>query len=156
MIPEVARMVVSELELSFDSLRCNLDVVDNYQQKVFDRQLLEESKYNTSFVSDRSIIDCLAYSAQHSRILPKLLKSKELQDNIKTLQQKDTIIFLLKPSKNTLSQDGVREKLDWDGIISIDAQIKLLYEMFEIRYFQINTDSAQERIKLIDSVLSLL
>lgn len=52
--------------------------------------------------------------------------------------------------------DGVRESLNWDGAVAIDAQIKFLYEMFGIRYFQINTDNMQERIRLIDSVISLV
>ena len=74
MITEVARMILSEKELHLDSLRTNLDVVDDYQSKIFSRQVEQESKFD-SFVSDRSF-DCLAYAAQHSRILPKLLKSK--------------------------------------------------------------------------------
>ena len=40
--------------------------------------------------------------------------------------------------------------------LQIDRSIKLLYEMFELRYFQINIDNMQERIRLIDSVLSLI
>lgn len=153
-VTEVARMVLSERELQLDSLRYNMDVVDDYQSQVFYRQLVEEAKYN-NFVSDRSAIDCLAYSTQHTRILPQLLNSPELQSYLPILQAADSFLFFVKPSKATLKADGVREAINWDGAVAIDAQIKLFYEMFGLRYFEINTDSMQQRIRLIDAVLSL-
>jgi len=154
-IPETARQILAQNELKIDELRCNLDVVDKYQTDVFNRQLLEEQKH-PSFVADRSLIDILAYSGQHSRILPELMKRSELQPYIDSLKLPDTILFFVRPSKLTMHSDGTREVLNWDGIISIDSCIKLFLEMFEIRYFEINTDSMQMRCKIIDSVLSLV
>ena len=153
-IPEVARMILSESEWQIDALRSDIDMANLYQQKIFYRQLLEEQKY-TSFVSDRSVIDPLAYSAQHTQILSKLMKSKELTEYIASLKSKDAFVFFVRPSKATMKQDGVRETLSWDGIVAIDAMIKLLLEMFDIRYFDINNDCMQSRIRLVDSVLSL-
>ena len=153
MITEVARMILSEKELQIDSLRYDMNLVDDYQQQIFSRQLEEESKYN-AYVSDRSF-DHLAYAAQHTRILPKLIDSPELHTYLETLRAPESIIFFVRPSKATLKVDGVREALTWDGVISIDSKIHLLLEMFSLRYFQINTDNMQERVRLIDSVLSL-
>lgn len=154
MICEVARQILSEQELQLDSLRANLDVVDDYQTKIFYRQIEQENKYQ-NFVSDRGF-DCLAYAAQYSRILPKLLNSPELQEYLTVLKDKNSFIFFVRPSKSTLHQDGVREILNWDNIISIDAMIKLLLEMFELKYFNINTDNIQERIRLIETVFAKL
>lgn len=153
MITEVARQILSEKELHLDSLRTNLDLVDDYQKAIFYRQLEEEKKF-PSYVSDRSF-DCLAYAAQHSRILAELIKTPELTEYLKVLNSSDSFIFFVRPSRATLRADGVRESLTWDGVISIDAQIKFMLEMFELRYFQINIDNMQERTRLIDSVLSL-
>lgn len=153
-ISEVARMVLSEKELQIDTLRHDMDIVDDYQSQIFYRQLQEEAKYK-EFVADRSILDCLTYSAQHSRVFPTLLKSKELAQHLPALKAPESILFFVRPSHATLKADGVREAINWDGVIAIDAQIKLLYEMFELQYFQINTDNMQERIKIIDSVLNL-
>ena len=153
MITEVARQILSEKELHLDSLRSNLDVVDNYQKDIFYRQIEEEKKYD-QFVSDRSF-DCLAYAAQHSRILNKLLNSNEMNNYINSLMSNYSYIFFVRPSRATMKDDGVRESLSWDGIIQIDAQIKFLLKMFNLRHFQINTDSMQERVQLIDAVLSL-
>lgn len=152
MITEVARTVLAEKELHLDSLRTNLDVVDDYQKHVFFRQIAEEEKYPT-FVSDRSF-DCLAYAAQHSRILPQLIADGRMDQYIEILKMPDAFIFFVRPSKATLKADGVRESLTWDGVVAIDAQIKFMLEMWQLRYFQINTDNMQERVRLIDSVLS--
>jgi predicted ATPase len=154
LITEVARMILSEQELQVDTLRYDMTLVDHYQSQVFNRQAQEEAKY-TSFVSDRSAIDALAYAGQHARILPQLLKSSLLTECLSVLREPNSILFFVRPSKATLKADGVRELLNWDGIVSIDAQIKLLLEMFYLRYFQINTDNMQERIRLIDNILSL-
>lgn len=153
MITEVARAVLSEKELHLDSLRYDMNLVDDYQNAIFYRQLEEEAK-NTKFVSDRSF-DCLAYAAQHTRIFSNLMRSKELANYIDSLRAPDSFIFFVRPSKVTLKADGVREAINWDGVVAIDAMVKLMLEMWELRYFQINIDNMQERVRLIDSILSL-
>jgi nicotinamide riboside kinase len=153
MITEVARMILSERELHLDSLRTNLDIVDQYQSDIFFRQIDEESK-QLSFVSDRSF-DCLAYAAQHSRVLPKLLHCQELHTYLEILRSPESFIFFVRPSKATMKEDGIRESLTWDGVIAIDSMIKFMLEMWGLRYFQLPIDNMQERTKVIDSILSL-
>ena len=154
MISETARMVLSEQELQIDSLRYDLDTVDRYQQQVFDRQLVEEQKH-PSFVSDRSAIDILAYSAQHARLLPSLIRSKELEGYISILRKPDVFIFFVRPSKVTLKADGVREAINWEGVVAIDAMVKFMLCMWNIPHYQINMDNMQERVRLIETVLGI-
>ena len=151
-VTEVARSVLAEKELSLKDIRINIDSADLFQEEIFYRQIKEEQKY-TSFISDRSI-DCLAYSAQHTRILSTLINSPELKEYINKLKEKESLVFFVRPCKETLAQDGVREDLDWDGVMAIDSMIKLLLEMFDIPHFQINTPNMQERVRLIDSLLN--
>lgn len=153
MITEVARAILSEKELHLDSLRTNLNVVDEYQTQIFYRQLTEETKFD-NFVSDRSL-DCLAYAAQHSRILDKLLESPKLKTYIDSLKEKEVKIFFVRPSRATLKDDGIRESITWDGVVQIDAMVKFMLQMWNLKYFQINTDNMQERVQLIDIILSL-
>jgi len=155
-IPEVARMVLSEQELQIDNIRRNLEMINKYQQEVFSKQIKEENKYGDNFVSDRCALDVLAYAAQHTSILPTLLKSQDLKDYIEKLFQKGSRIFFVRPCKSTLVQDGVRELINWEGVITIDAQIKYILESFGLSYFPIHTDNIQERIRLIDSILYTL
>lgn len=152
-ISETARMVLSEKELQIDQLRYDMDLVDQYEQEVFARQLLEETKY-PEFVSDRSALDALAYTAQHTRVVTKLLNCPDLPNYIEKLKDPDSFLFFVRPSKATLKADGVREHLTWDGVVAIDAQVKFLLEMYGVRYFQINMDNMQERVRFIDAVLS--
>jgi nicotinamide riboside kinase len=154
-ISETARMVLSEKELQIDQLRYDMNLVDQYEEEVFSRQLAEENKC-PDFVSDRSALDALAYTAQHTRVLTKLLNSSELPGYIERLKDPNSFIFFVRPSKATLKADGVREHLTWDGVIAIDAQVKFLLEMYGIRYFQINMDNMQERVRFIDAVLSTM
>lgn len=154
MITEVARAVLSEKELHLDTLRYDIKLVNEYQGAIFHRQLEEEAKH-TNYVSDRSF-DCLAYAAQHSTLLHDLLKTPELTDYLKILSDPDSFIFFVRPSKATLKADGVRESINWDGVVAIDTMVKFMLEMWNLRYFQINVDNMQERVRLIDAVLSIV
>jgi hypothetical protein len=153
MITEVARMILSEKELQLDSLRYDMELVNTYQKDIFYRQLHEEGKLD-QFVSDRSF-DCLAYGAQHSTVLPDLLQSTELTAYLASLREPGVFIFFVRPSKATLKADGVRESLNWDGVVAIDAMIKFMLCMWNLPHFQINMDNMQERVQLIDSILAL-
>lgn len=153
MIPEVARAILAEKDLQIELLRTDISLVNSYQKDVFYRQILEEKKY-TNFISDRSF-DNLAYNIQHATNFIELISSNELKEYIESLKKSDVRIFFIRPSKATLKNDGVRESVVWDGIISIDAIIKTLLQMFQLKHFQINTDNMQERIQFIDAILSL-
>lgn len=153
MITEVARMVLSEKEMHLDALRYDLDEVDFYQREIFHRQIEEEKRY-PDFVSDRSFLDCLAYSAQHTRILPELLKDPKVETQLEIMKAPGSYIFFVRPSKATLKADGVRETPVWDGVVAIDSMIKFMLEMWKLKYFQIHIDNMQERVRLVDNVIS--
>src|SRR5262249_34393067 len=54
MISEVARAVLAEMETSFDALRTDMDLVAEYQERVFQRQVAIEKQHEGRFVSDRA------------------------------------------------------------------------------------------------------
>ena len=95
-LPEIARTVLAEKELNIDSLRNNIDIVDDYQKTIFLRQIREEAVQKDSFVSDRTF-DNLAYAAQHSRVLPLLTQSVDFFAYIKSLKQNDVFMFFIRP-----------------------------------------------------------
>lgn len=155
MINEVARSVLAEKEINLDLLRTNLDLVDSYQTAIFYKQIEEEVKFD-NFISDRSVIDCLAYSGAYSRVLPQLISDNKLKCHIAKLKNEKYCIFFIRPQKSIMVSDGVREHLVWENMVSIDANIKFLLKMFDLKYFEINTPSMQERINLVDNVLELM
>lgn len=152
-LPECARMILSEQELQIDKLRSDIETVNQYEQDVFERQIKEEEK-NENFVSDRTGLDVLAYASAYSTVLINLINSSTFQHCLTTLKDPNSYIFMIKPSKSCLKQDGVREHLIWDSLIALDAQLKLLFNLFEVRYYQIDTDNMAERIRLVNAILS--
>jgi hypothetical protein len=132
MISEVARGVLAEMEAQLDALRSNLDLVDRYQQEVFERQLEAEERQGDSFVSDRAFCN-LAYAAHHSRILARIASDPRLERYMAS----------------------VRAGLAWEEVLRIDGMVKLLLEMFGVPYIPVESLAMQERVRLIERVLSL-
>lgn len=152
LLPEVARLVLAERELSMDSLRMDLDVVDSFQKEIFVRQMATEKEVR-AFVSDRCF-DNLAYAAQHSTILKDILEMDSLSDYVERMRSPSVFIFFVRPSRATMREDGVREQVDWEEVLRIDAMIKFMLEMWGLRYFLVATPGMQERARLVDAVLS--
>ena len=100
--------------------------------------------------------DNLAYAAQHSRILFDIVNTKEFKQYIEEIKSNNSIIFFIRPSKATMKNDGVRESVDWDEMIRIDAMVKMLMQINNVKYFQIDTDSMQERLMFVDSIIGLV
>lgn len=150
---ESARSVLAEKELQLDSLRSDIKLVNEYQKAVYFRQL-EVEKGKDKFVSDRSLLDCLAYCCSHSFVFNELLNKKETKKYVKMLKNNDVFIFFIRPSKVTMKEDGVRESLNWDEIVRIDAMIKLMLQMFKVPYFDIHAETMQERANLILNILN--
>lgn len=115
-----------------------------------------ESFYNDDFVSDRSLLDAIAYSIEHSTIGSTLIYSDLFKGYIKNFINKNNVIFKVNPQKSIMVQDGVREELSYEHMVKIDSYITFMLQANEIPYIQINTPNLQERIKLIDSILFYL
>ena len=153
LINEVARLLLAEKELTLSSLRSDVQLVNSYQREVLEKQISEESE-KQNFVSDRSF-DNLAYAAMHATVLHQIIRDS-VDDYIETLRDKNVVIFFIRPSRSIMDNDGVRENVEWDELIRIDAMIKFMLEMWGLRYFQINTPSMQERIRIVEAVMGLM
>lgn len=152
MITEVARAVLAEMEISLERLRTDIELVNDYQRRVFDRQVDAESKFKDGFVSDRAF-DNLAYAAEHSTILAFVMSSTKFKGYVDNLATGCTIFFV-RPHEHLLANDGVRERVEWDGVVRIDAMIKFMLEQFSLPYVSLASASMQERCHTVDLVLS--
>jgi nicotinamide riboside kinase len=150
MITEVARGVLAELELSLERLRTDIDLVNQYQRRVFQRQIETERLQKGSFVSDRAF-DNLAYAADHATIVSELLGSQEFRDYMAWIDRGQ--VFYLRPHASLLADDGVRAAVDWESVVRIDGMIKLMLEQHKVRYLPIDTPSMQERVRAVQFVL---
>ncbi len=152
MISEVARGVLAELESHLDQIRSNLDVVDRYQIKVFERQIAAEREQAASFVSDRAFCN-LAYAAHHSTVLARLCAQPSFLEYMNSVRE--GIVFFVRPHRELLSEDGVRASVAWEEVVRIDGMVKLLLEMHAVPYIPCESLSMQERVRLIERVLAL-
>lgn len=154
MITEVARGVLAELETDFIHLRTDMDQVADYQRKVFERQMATERLQERGFVSDRAF-DNLAYAAEHTTALADIMfhdGGEELRRYMDWVN--GGLVFFMRPQRELLTDDGVRAGLDWESVQRIDGMVKLLLEQYRISYLPIDTASMQERVRVVDFVLS--
>lgn len=154
MITEVARGVLAELETNFDALRTDMEMVAEYQRRVFERQMATERLQEKGFVSDRAF-DNLAYAAEHTTILADLMYHDGGHEVRKYMDWvSEGLVFFVRPQRELLRADGVRAGLDWESVVRIDGMVKLLLEQYRISYLPIDTPSMQERVRVVEFVLS--
>jgi nicotinamide riboside kinase len=150
MITEVARAVLAELETNLDQLRTDMDLVAEYQRRVFERQVHVEKTQVTGFVSDRAF-DNLAYAAEHTLVFGDLINSDDFKRYTEWVAQ--GIVFFIRPHKDLLRDDGVRAGTTWESVLRIDGMIKLMLEQHRIPYLPLESVAMQERARAVDFVL---
>jgi predicted ATPase len=150
MISEVARAVLAEMETGLDALRTDMDLVAEYQERVFARQVAVEKLHDGRFVSDRAF-DNLAYVAEHTTNAYAMMNDSRFVDYMKWV--KEGIVFFLRPHMSLLKEDGVRAGVSWDSVVRIDGMVKLMLEQHGISYLPLESVSMQERVRAVEFVL---
>jgi nicotinamide riboside kinase len=151
MITEVARAVLAEMEISFDAVRTDMNLVAEYQARVFARQVAVEKHHHGHFVSDRAF-DNLAYAAEHTTIVADLLAAPAFGEYMKWVSE--GLVFFLRPHASLLREDGVRAGVSWESVLRIDGMIKLLLEQYRLSYLPVESVSMQERVRAVEFVLA--
>ncbi len=151
MISEVARAVLAEMETGFDALRTDMDLVAEYQERVFARQVAVEKLHEGKFVSDRAF-DNLAYVAEHTTNAAFMMNDARFLDYMKWVRE--GVVFFLRPHQSLLKDDGVRAGVSWDSVLRIDGMVKLMLEQHGISYLPLESVSMQERVRAVEFVLN--
>jgi predicted ATPase len=152
MISEVARAVLAEMEASLDALRTDMDLVAEYQERIFERQVAVEKQHQGRFVSDRAF-DNLAYVAEHTTNAAAMMDDVRFRDYMRWVSE--GIVFFLRPHPSLLKEDGVRAGVSWESVLRIDGMVKLMLEQYRIGYLPIESVSRQERVRAVEFVLAL-
>src|SRR5262249_29585823 len=150
MISEVARAVLAEMETGLDALRTDMDLVAEYQERVFARQVAVEKLHDGKFVSDRAF-DNLAYVAEHTTNAAAMMNDQRFLDYMKWVRE--GIVFFLRPHQSLLKDDGVRAGVSWDSVLRIDGMVKLMLEQHRISYLPLESVSMQERVRILEFVI---
>ena len=150
MISEVARAVLAEMETGLDALRTDMDLVAEYQERVFARQVAVERQHEGRFVSDRAF-DNLAYVAEHTTNAARMMNDARFHEYMKWVRE--GVVFFLRPHQSLLKDDGVRAGVSWDSVLRIDGMVKLMLEQHRISYLPLESVSMQERVRAVEFVL---
>ena len=150
MISEVARAVLAEMETGLDALRTDMDLVAEYQERVFARQVAVEKLHDGKFVSDRAF-DNLAYVAEHTTNAAAMMNDQRFLDYMRWVRE--GIVFFVRPHQSLLKEDGVRAGVSWDSVLRIDGMVKLMLELHRIPYLPLESVSMQERVRAVEFVL---
>ncbi len=150
MISEVARAVLAEMETDLDALRTDMDLVAEYQERVFARQVAVEQLHDGRFVSDRAF-DNLAYVAEHTTNAAAMMNDTRFHDYMKWVRE--GVVFFVRPHQSLLKHDGVRAGVSWDSVLRIDGMVKLMLEQHRISYLPLESVSMQERVRAVEFVL---
>jgi hypothetical protein len=141
------------METSLDALRTDMELVAEYQERVFARQIAVErmGDVTRSFVSDRAF-DNLAYVAEHTTNAAAMMNDDRFHDYMAWVR--GGIVFFLRPHQSLLKDDGVRAGVSWDSVLRIDGMVKLMLEQHRISYLPIESVSMQERVRAVEFVLA--
>jgi nicotinamide riboside kinase len=151
MISEVARAVLAEMETALEALRTDMDLVAEYQERVFARQVAVERMHDGRFVSDRAF-DNVAYMAEHTTNAAAMMNDPRFRDYMTWVS--DGIVFFLRPHPSLLKDDGVRAGVSWESVLRIDGMVKLMLEQYGVAYLPIESVSMQERVRAVEFVLA--
>jgi cytidylate kinase len=151
LINEVARQVIAEMELSFETLRVDVNRAGEYQREVFKRQMEVEERYPNGFVSDRTF-DNLAYAARHSAVIPQLLDAECMRYFARV---RESLVLFVRPHRECMSNDGVREQVEWDEINRIDGILDFLLAWQQIPCIGIAELNMKDRVRTAVTAVKL-
>ncbi len=152
-VPDPVRVVEDELGQTMPAIRGNLNAVETFQLRVFERKLeLEETQ--PQGVYDQGF-DNVAYAMAHTRYGKLILDSKEFAEYVKSLNEEGAVVFYVTPHRHMISDDGFRppEDLDWGEVRFIDGIIFSLLVQHVPGFHVIAADKWFLRYKEVISVL---
>lgn len=155
LIDEVASEVISRYPVGFDALRVNVGAITTYQHSVFREQLAREAAHPGGFVSDRTALDSLAYTAEHGEGLADILDSKACADYVDGLRR--STVFFVRPHGDAIDARGrARGDADVASQWRVDGMILYMLHAFRVRYTPLEARSPRDRQRLVEERLGAL
>lgn len=150
LITEVARSLIAEKERTLADFRVDIDAASLFQRQILERQISKEEEHAAGFVSDCSF-DNLAYASNHTLAVSKLFELAK--HYAESLNEKDAVVFFVRPHRHMLKDDGVRLIGSWEEVVRIDGMVKMLLELHDIDYVSLDSDNMVERTRAVRAVL---
>lgn len=151
-IPEIARTVLAEHEIiDLSILRANTELLLNIQTEILERQFKAEQEEKDNYVCCRGLdsVSFLINFAEDEDV-NKFINSKLYKEYVKWLKGSHT--FLLKPHKDLLKSDGMRDT-DWELSLTLFGIVKTTLRYEGIPYTLISDVNMSERQSIIKGVI---
>lgn len=145
--------VITEVvrNLSKKGVKINEAGDEDGQKKIFKayEKLLNE---NTPYISDRGLVDVLAYTMYLSEkgLVPDTLVDKQYKSLAKFMKNNGDIIYCYFPIEFDVVNDGVRS-VDEDFRKAIDENIKFILAKLGVTYVTVR-GSQEERLEIFDKL----
>jgi nicotinamide riboside kinase len=151
-IPEVVRDLLKEWDVSFEQLEQNQELMDEYEYESIRRKT--KLKNYDNFVSDRTVLDPLAYTSINTNRVREFIDDIDFGENLEQMRADNSEIFLLRPHKELIEDDGVRHKISWESLVEIDGILRYLLEYYEVLYHEIDTTDFDERKQIVRNTVN--
>ncbi|XP_057317089.1 uncharacterized protein LOC130662285 [Hydractinia symbiolongicarpus] len=166
-LKEVARTLMKQENIQKSDLeRYNLQEFFNFQNLILKRQFYEEEKMSGgNFVSDRSVMDCLAY------LYWKMEKDEQYELRIETLLQDNkalielaneaiqryqhSLIVVVQPWEcSSPKEDGTRLSMSYTESKRFVEILHILLKQYHIGYIDLDISELNERVKVLKEAVS--
>jgi len=151
-VSEVARQVLAEGRYPpLAKFSSDIHALTRYQREVALRQIAAERQFE-NYVSDRGLCH-LAYSAARGEIgmVANLLADGDMAAYIERTRR--ARVFFVRPHRELLEQDGVRDMMDWESVVRIDGAIMMALAMLDIPYVPIESLAMADRLRVVLAVV---
>ena len=151
-IREIARSLITERGESLNEIRSDIDRCRKFQMDVLKKQILKEKKTGTPFISDRGL-DIFAYFAMYANDLHSVLEEEKARQYLESYKDKDVNTIFVRPHRELIQEDGVREDLTMQSIYRIDGMVKYILESNNIDYLSLQSKHLNERLRFVENIL---
>jgi hypothetical protein len=110
-----------------------------------------EERYPDGFVSDRAF-DNLAYAARHSLVISSLLDAEALRYFQRV---RESLVLFVRPHRECMANDGVRENVEWDEINKIDGILDFLLGWQQVPCIGISELNMKDRVRTAMAAVKL-
>lgn len=151
-VKETAREIIQKYGGNLCDIRSNLEISKKFQRDILQQQIQKEKRTEEPFIADRGL-DILAYFSEYTKDLSRVVEKEYVKNYIESYKDDDVIVLFIRPHKDLIEEDGIREDLTIEDLHKMDGHIKFIFEYFDIDYISIDTKHLNERVRAVETIL---
>lgn len=144
LITEVPNLIMERHNTNFAAVRPDAERITAIQREIFETQCETEEAQTGPYISDGAWNN-LAFMCEWGLDGHDLFRSEKFQRYIEVVRK--GLCFFLRPHPTLINRSDfeTRSGTKRDAVIAIDASLKSMFELLNLRYLPVWTYTAQER-----------